>query len=564
MDRPNRRLDEIRAGRSVVENHYIDELAAGHLSRRDFLRRGSMIGLSVPTMGAILAACGGANNSSSSPSGAAAAPAKRGGVLRVANQVPAAAVNPLTVTDGGGIVMLCQTGEFLINDATGRGGTPLQPALALSWSPNTSGTVWTFKLRPGVKFHDGSPMTADDVVYTYQQQVDPKNASNALSAFSGILGPSGVVKVDSMTVAFHLEAAVGNFPYLVSSDTYNAIIVPKGTDFAKWQSTFIGTGPWKLDSYTQNAGAQFVANPSYWGPKPLLSGTQFTFYASQAPQVLALQGGQVDAVSVLGSVQGAQALLNNPQYNIITLKSSIHEELSMRTDQAPFTDPRVRQAVALTLDRPALVKALIGGYGSVGNDSPFAPIFSSTNTTVPQRTQNLTMAKQLLTAAGHPNGFTTRLFAEINKEVPLLAQAVAAQAAKVGITIDLKIEPQAAYYGKSTFGNSDWLDGTMSLLNYAGRGVPNVVLQATLTTGGVWNAARFRNPQYNALVKQYVATIDLQTQRQIAGEIQRLLLAQTPVIVPYFVDELNATKSNVHGVYGSQTQQIFLDKAYMS
>ena len=564
MDRTNRRLDEIRAGRSVVENHYIDELAVGHLSRRDFLRRGSMIGLSVPTMGVILAACGGANNSSSSPSGAAAAPAKRGGVLRVANQVPAAAVNPLTVTDGGGIVMLCQTGEFLINDATGRGGTPLQPALALSWSPNTSGTVWTFKLRPGVKFHDGTPMTADDVVYTYQQQVDPKNASNALSAFSGILGPSGVVKVDSMTVAFHLEAAVGNFPYLVSSDTYNAIIVPKGTDFAKWQSTFIGTGPWKLDSYTQNAGAQFVANPSYWGPKPLLSGTQFTFYASQAPQILALQGGQVDAVSVLGSGQGAQALLNNPQYNIITLKSSIHEELSMRTDQAPFTDPRVRQAVALTLDRPALVKALIGGYGSVGNDSPFAPIFSSTNTTVPQRTQNITMAKQLLTAAGHPNGFTTTLFAEINKEVPLLAQAIAADAAKVGITIDLKIEVQTAYYGKSTFGNSDWLDGTMSLLNYAGRGVPNVVLQATLTTGGVWNAARFRNPQYNALVKQYVATIDLQTQRQIAGEIQRLLLAQTPVIVPYFVDELNATKSNVHGVYGSQTQQIFLDKAYMS
>ena len=564
MDRTNRRLDEIRAGRSVVENHYIDELAVGHLSRRDFLRRGSMIGLSVPTMGVILAACGGANNSSSSPSGAAAAPAKRGGVLRVANQVPAAAVNPLTVTDGGGIVMLCQTGEFLINDATGRGGTPLQPALALSWSPNTSGTVWTFKLRPGVKFHDGTPMTADDVVYTYQQQVDPKNASNALSAFSGILGPSGVVKVDSMTVAFHLEAAVGNFPYLVSSDTYNAIIVPKGTHFAKWQSTFIGTGPWKLDSYTQNEGAQFVANPSYWGPKPLLSGTQFTFYASQAPQILALQGGQVDAVSVLGSGQGAQALLNNPQYNIITLKSSIHEELSMRTDQAPFTDPRVRQAVALTLDRPALVKALIGGYGSVGNDSPFAPIFSSTNTTVPQRTQNITMAKQLLTAAGHPNGFTTTLFAEINKEVPLLAQAIAADAAKVGITIDLKIEVQTAYYGKSTFGNSDWLDGTMSLLNYAGRGVPNVVLQATLTTGGVWNAARFRNPQYNALVKQYVATIDLQTQRQIAGEIQRLLLAQTPVIVPYFVDELNATKSNVHGVYGSQTQQIFLDKAYMS
>lgn len=560
MSRNHSRLDEIRAGRSELESHYIDELVAGRLSRRDFLRRGSMIGLSVPMMGAILAACGGANNSSSS----ASAPVKRGGVLRVANQVPAAAVNPLTVTDGGGIVMLCQTGEFLINESTGQGGQPLLPVLALSWRPNANATVWTFKLRPGVKFHDGSAMTADDVVYTFQQLVEPKNASNALSAFTGILSPSGVQKVDPMTVAFHLEAPTGNFPYLVSSDTYNAIIVPNGTDFAKWQTTFIGTGPWKLRSYTQNVGASFTANPDYWGPKPLLSGTQFSFYASQSPQVLALQGGQVDVVSVLGSVQGAQALRNNPQYKIVTLKSSIHEELSMRNDQAPFTDPRVRQAVALTLDRPVLVNALIGGYGSVGNDSPFTPIFPSTDTSVPQRAQNIAKAKQLLSAAGHPNGFRTRMFAEINKEVPLLAQAIAADAAKVGITIDLKIEPQTAYYGKSTFGNSDWLDGTMSLLNYAGRGVPNVVLQATLTSSGVWNAARFRNPTYNTLVKQYVATVDLQTQKQIAGKIQRLLLSETPVIVPYFVDELNATNANVHGLHGSQTQQLFLGRAYMS
>ena len=131
MNRNTRRLDEIRVQRSQVENHYIDELLAGRLNRRDFLRRGSMIGLSVPTMGAILAACGGANNSPSS-SGAASAPVTRGGVLRVANQVPAAAVNPLTVSDGGGIIMLGQTGEFLINDNTGRAGQPLQPALALS------------------------------------------------------------------------------------------------------------------------------------------------------------------------------------------------------------------------------------------------------------------------------------------------------------------------------------------------------------------------------------------------------------------------------------------------
>jgi len=150
----------------------------------------------------------------------------------------------------------------------------------------------------------------------------------------------------------HLETPIGNFPYLVSSDTYNAIIVPKGTDFAKWQSTFIGTGPFKLKSYTQNVGAQFVANPDYWGPKPLLSGTQFTFYANQEAQFVGLQGGTVDMVTVF-TANGAEAILKQSSYTIVALKSSSQEQLSMRNDLAPFTDPRVRQAVALTLDRPA-------------------------------------------------------------------------------------------------------------------------------------------------------------------------------------------------------------------
>ena len=158
--------------------------------------------------------------------------------------------------------------------------------------------------------------------------------------------------VDPMTVAFHLEAPNGNFPYLVSSDNYNAIIVPDGTDFSKWQSTFIGTGPFKLKSYTQNVGASFAANPNYWAGKPYLDSTSFTFYSSQPPQILALQGGQVDGI-VQFTAQGAQSLLNNASsYNLIKLKSANHRELSMRNDQAPFTDARVRQAVAYTLEPP--------------------------------------------------------------------------------------------------------------------------------------------------------------------------------------------------------------------
>ena len=568
MATDDRKLDGIRDARSELENHYIDELVAGRLSRRQFMRKGAVIGMSTGLMGAILAACGGANkvgtSSSASAGGStssAAAPATKGGTLKLAMQTPATAINPLLVNDAGGLNLLAQTGEFLAFDNNQL--LQLQPMLATKWTPSKGGAVWTFTLRPNVKFHDGSVMTADDVVYTFQELSNPKNASNALSTFAGVLKPEGVVKVDSGTVAFHLEAPNGNFPYLVSSDNYNAIIVPKGTDFGKWEKTFLGTGPFKFQSYTTNVGANFVANPDYWGGAPILESTAFTFYTSQQPQILALQGGQVDVI-VQFVVQGAQALLGNSSYNIIKLKSANHRELSMRNDQAPFTDKRVRQAIALSLDRPGMVQALLQGFGVVGNDSPFSPKFPSTDTSIPQRTQDLTKAKQLLQAAGHGGGFTTQLATEQYEEIPQLATVIAEAASKIGVKINLKVENQASYYGKATYGNSDWLDATMSLVDYGDRGVPNVFLNAPLLSDGTWNAAHFKNPTYDNLVKQYTAAVDLQTQRQIAGKIQTLLLDETPLIIPYFIDGLTATTTSVKGVVPTSIAAIYLKNASKS
>ena len=563
MSIDHRRLDVIREQRSEIENHYIDELAAGRISRRQFVQKGAVIGLSTGVVGAILSACGSANKTggaaTASSSSTSSGPATKGGTLKFGSQVPAASINPLTIADVGGLNLLCQTGEFLARDNVGT----LQPSLATKWTPSAGGKVWTFTLRPGVKFHDGGTMTADDVVYTFQQLADPKNSSNALSTFNGVLTEAGIRKVDDHTVAFHLEAPNGNFPFVVSSDNYNAIIVPKGTDYAKWQKTFVGTGPFILKSYTQNQGATFTANPDYWGTKPLLDGTSFTFYQSQQPAIVALQGGQVDGI-VEFVAQGAQAILGSSKYKIINQKSSLHRELSMRCDKAPFNDPRVREAMALTLNRPDMVKALLDGYGQVGNDSPFAPVFKSTDTSVAQRAQNIPKAKSLLAAAGHPHGFTATLYTEQYEEIPELAQVIKQQASAAGININLKVETQDAYYGKATYGNSNWLDGEMSLVDYGDRGVPNVFLQATLTKVGPWNAAHFRSTEYDKLVAQYVATVDLSTQKSIAGKIETLLLAQTPLIIPYFFDGLTATTQSVQGVLPTGLSQVFLGQASLT
>jgi peptide/nickel transport system substrate-binding protein len=558
------RLDQLRAGQGEIANHIIDEFAAGRISRRDFLVRGTVVGLSLPVLGAVISACGSSSSSTPTTSGSSGAAGASGATIKAGIVVPTAAINPLTVADQGGLDMLAQTGEYL---CLSNQQLMLTPVLAESWSANSTGDVWTFKIRQGVKFHGGAPLTADDVVYTYKLQTDPKSSSNALSAFGGGLSPDGVVKVDDFTVAFHLAAPNGNFPYLTSSDNYNMIIIPNNYDPAKWQSSFIGTGPFVLKSYTPKVGASFTRNEQYWGPKALPAATEFTFYTTQTPGILALTSGSIDVLGQFAVTGGEQLLAPGAPYTISKLKSSAHRELSMRTDQAPFTDPRVRQAIALTLNRPGIVTALFKGYADLGNDSPFAPVFPSTDTSVPQRAEDIAKAKSLLSAAGHGSGFTAQLITEDFLEIPQFAQIVVQAAKSIGVTIKLKVESSSAYYGKATFGNSDWLDAQMSLVDYGHRSVPNVFLTAPLQTinakkgTGSWNAAHFSNSQYDKLSSQYIATSDLATQRQIAGQIQNLLLEQTPIIYAYFYNYLSAWSKNVTGPYPTAIGHIFLQKA---
>jgi peptide/nickel transport system substrate-binding protein len=561
----HKRLGQLREGQGEIANHIIDEFAAGRLSRRDFIRRGTVVGISVPLLGSILAACGSSGSSSSPAGGSSSATGQPGAVIKAGIVTPTAAINPVTVADQGGLDMLAQTGEYLcLSTQT----LTLKPVLATSWTPNSKADVWTFKIRSGVKFHNGQALTADDVVYTYQLHTNPKGGANALSAFGGVLTPAGVKKVDDFTVEFHLSAPNGNFPYLTSSDNYNMIILPKGYDPAKWETTFLGTGPFKFGSYTPKSGATFTRNESYWGKKALPASTQFTFYDTQNPMVLALTGGTIDVVGQF-AVAGAQELLTG-SYNIIKLKSSAHRQLSMRNDKAPFTDARVRQAMALTLDRPAIVKALFKGFADVGNDSPFAPVYPSTNTSVAQRKLDIAKAKSLLAAAGHGSGFSTQLVTENFVEIPQYAQIIAQSAKEIGVNVSLKVESSSQYYGKATFGNSDWLDATMSLVDYGHRGVPNVFLTSPLETynaktgTGTWNAAHFANAQYDKLVAQYIASSDLGTQKTIAGQIETLLLAQTPIIFGYFYNYLTATTKGVTGVYPTAVGHLFLYDAAKS
>jgi len=543
-------LDALRRGRSEHENHLIDCLVAGRVSRREFMRHGSVLGLSLPYLASVATAIG------------IEVPTRRawagspGGTVRMAQIVPAAAIDPVKIADGGGVTVLSQVAETLVLSAR---NLTAEPVLAESWSPNKDGTVWTFKLRQGVKFHNGKPMTADDVVATFDRLANPDNGSNALSVFTGMLSKGGTRKVDDHTVEFHLDVANGNFPYAVSTDNYNAVVLP--ADYAgDFEKDMNGTGPFKLEKYTPKVGASFVRNPDYWGGQVMPDRIEASFYNDYQPQILALQGGQIDVIQQVPVLQGV-GLLNDPNIAIITTPSTAHQQVHMRTDLDPFKDKRVRRAIALCLDRPKIVQGLMKGKAQLGNDSPFAAAFPSTDKTVAQREKNIAEAKKLMEAAGMSKGFHTTLTTEKYLEIPDFAVLIQNAVKPIGGAIKVNVLDQGAYYGDAVYGKSPWLDSDMGITDYGHRGVPNVFLSAPLMSDGTWNAAHFKNGEYDKLVAGYIAALDIEAQRAAAGKIEKLLLDETPVLFVYFYDFLTATKKGVTGVQPTAMGHLLLGKA---
>ncbi|MGI8778845.1 MAG: ABC transporter substrate-binding protein [Solirubrobacteraceae bacterium] len=546
-DEIQRRVDAVRAQRSELENHIIDEYRAGYIGRREFMRRGAVVGMSLPLVGFLATACGSGESQQSGSAGAEAnkADVKKGGAIRTGIQTPGSDLDPIKVNNQGALSVLGQSAEFLI--FSNRDLKPV-PRLAESWKPNRDGSQWTFKIRQGVSFQDGKPMTAEDVAATFNLHADPENGSNALSAFTGVLSKGGAQAIDESTVMFELDAPNGNFPFSTSSDNYNLVILPKGFDPTKWSKTFPGTGPWKLEKYTPNVGISYTKNPDYWDKtrQPLPDRSEVKFYEKEEAAILGIQGDEIDMLAQFSPVNG-KPLLTDPNISILELRAAQHRELHMRTDKEPFNDKRVRQAVALLINRDNIVKGLLEGKSDYGNDSPFAPAYPTTDKSVAQRKQDVERAKALLSEAGKSN-LSVELRGWSGFEMPQYGALVQNDLKAAGIGVKLNFTDAASYYGDAVYGKSPWLDSTFGLTEYGHRGVPNVYLGAPLKSDGTWNSAHFKSKEYDKLVVEYVSALDLQSQRTAAKKIQEMLLDEVPIIFSYFYFYLTGTKSSVAGV----------------
>lgn len=526
-----------------LTNHLLEEHRKGTIDRRELLRWAAVLGLSLPLLDAGRAVAAPASR------GRAAAPVK-GGTLRLVTSTPSS-IEPPKLNDIAGPAVVQLVCNYLIKlDLKGR----LVPDLAISWKTSDSGKTWTVKLRTGVKFNNGQPFTAKDVAATFDRLVDPKQASTAKSALP-FLSKGQTQVMDDHTVVFHLSRAVVDFPYYISIATYQAAILP-----ASWPGNFaqnpIGTGPFKLVSYQPGQRASYVRNTNYWEPGlPYLDKVELLLGLDAQAQVTALIGGSAD-MQVGTQSEGLPVLRASSDIKIFSADTSAYDEVAMRVDRAPFTDKRVRQALAYCLDRPAIVQTVLKGAGRPANDNVVFPVFPLW-TSNGQRTQNYPKAKALLAAAGHPGGFKINLLTTPDAlDLKPLAIVLGQQLAPAGIQVTINLEPGGTYY------NTDWVTVPFDIVDWAARPTPSQTLSIGYRSGAAYSSSHFANKQFDSLLDQLDSTLDMGKRKAITLQLANIMTDETPALIPYSLSAPRAMRKNVQGVVADPSNFVDLSRAY--
>jgi peptide/nickel transport system substrate-binding protein len=545
--------------------HLAEEYRSGRVGRRTFIRWAATLGLSAPAISAVLAACtpaspatptsapAGSAGSSATPAPAAATSAgqpRRGGTMRVTGS-PAVEINPHKLTSNGGIITVFPCLNFLARVSPD--GVP-QPELATSWSPSADTKTWTFKLRQGVKFHDGSDFKADDVVATYRRLADKTTGSTAASALT-FLPPDGIEKVDDQTVIFHLSRAQADFPYYTY--IYQAGILP-ATWSGDWASSPIGTGPFKMTSYTPGQGSSYVRNENYWeNGLPYLDGIEIKIWQDPSGELTALQSGASDLMA-LTPYDALDDIRKNPNLQVTSSRSASYDAMHMRVDTPPFDNVKVRQALALALNRQDVLVTVLGpDGGELASDQPVAPILRD-HVDIGMKSQDLATARRLLAEAGHPNGFEfdlpTHSGAEWLKNFALTLQQAFAP---IGVKANLVVETSQVYY-------NHWTTVTTGVTEWASRSTASEILNAAYRTGVNWNSAHWSNPTFDKALDELDATVDPARRKELMQTMEKALSDEIPALITYHRGSPRGFSKRVQGMPNDPNRYLDLRPVWLS
>ena len=443
----------------------------------------------------------------------------------------------------------------------------LIPGLAESWR-TVDATTWEFKLRKGVKFHDGTPLGADDIIASIERARAMEKSGGQFAGFTKAI--VGMQAVDALTVRFKTKSAYALLPY----DLNSIFIVSKSMQAASSEDFNAGkftggTGPFKLTAFKRGDRIEMTRNEAYWAGAPAWDKVSLRILPNDGPRIAALLAGDVDMIENIPTTDAAR-LKTRPEFRLAQKVSwrTIFFTMNQGSEQVagltskdgkplpknPFQDIRVRQAVSKAISRSAIAQRVMEGMALPASNVVAPPVFGYDKALQPEAA-DVEGAKKLLAAAGYPDGFAMTVYAPNNRYVndEQVAQAVAQMLTRVGITAKVEAMPVTVYLGRAR--NGEFPFAMLGWGSFAGDlAIRTLIATPTPDKGyGTWNWGKHSLPAVDKLLDEGFATTDEKKREAIAVQAMDLAMKNYAVIPVHHQLASWAMKKNLD--YAARTDE---------
>ena len=499
---------------------YKDLFASGKMTRRDFIQRAMVLGattaLATTMAGQVLAAT-----------------PKKGGKLRLGlgHGSTSDSIDPATITD-----LYMQVVNYGVRnnltEVSNKGD--IVDELSDGWEASPDAVTWTFKLKKGVEFHNGKTLDADDVVASIQHHL----GAESKSAAKAVLDPIEEVKADGKnTVVFTMKSGNADFPFIVSD--YHVTILP-AKDGKVDALSGVGTGGYVLQEFEPGVRTTMKRFPNYFkSGRAHADEAEILVILDAAARTNALTTGEIDAMDKV-DIKTLNLLKRNKNIKIEEASGNQHFTFAMHTDTAPFDSNDVRLALKYGLDREALVKTILRGHGSLGNDHPIGSGQQYYAKDLPQRSYDLDKAKFHMKKAGLSN-----LNVDLSAADAAFAGAVDAavlykeHASKAGIDINVVREPNDGYW------SNVWLKKPWCAVYWGGRPTVDWMFTTAYAAGVPWNDTNWNHERFNKILLEARAELDQKKRGEMYFELQQICRDEGGVVVPMFANYIMGLSKKV-------------------
>ena len=407
----------------------------------------------------------------------------------------------------------------------------LQPLLAESWTIAPDGLAYTFQLRRGVTFHDGTAFDSSDVKFTFERAMGPDSTNAQKWIFAPI---ARIDTPDPYSVTITLKQPAGNFLYgLAWGDA--VIFAPESA--ATNRTDPVGTGPYRFERWVRGDRVELVRNGSYWGTAPALRHATFRFIPDPQAQVAAIRSGDIDAVTNLAAPEAADQLKADKRLTVVVGNTEGETILAINNGKPPFNDVRVRRALAYAIDREQVILGAVSGHGvPIGSHfSPNHPAYIDLTGTYPY---DPARAKALLTEAGYANGFNATMRLPPPAYARRAGEIIAAQLAQVGVRVTIE-QLQFAQWLDQVFRNKSY---DLTVIAHTEPLDINIYARDDYYF-------QYRNADFKALMARIDATMDEAERNRLYGEAQRMLARDAVNVFLFQLPKIGVWKADLVGMW---------------